>query len=147
MKTQKLKRKLRIWRHKLFSQSLQLTDLFKLYISQFTMLQIIKFLGINVSVLLLKYILNFLLFWFFFVLFCFFETGFLCISGCPGTQSVNQAGLKLRNPPASASQVLGLKVCTTTPGQLLISCFNICLCMCTCSLLQHFRSKQSMKEW
>jgi hypothetical protein len=30
--------------------------------------------------------------------------------GCPGTHSVDQAGLKLRNPPASASQVLGLKV-------------------------------------
>ncbi|GAB1288571.1 Protein AMBP [Apodemus speciosus] len=28
---------------------------------------------------------------------------------CPGTDSVVQAGLKLRNPPASASQVLGLK--------------------------------------
>jgi hypothetical protein len=27
------------------------------------------------------------------------------------TQFVNQAGLKLRDPPASASQVLGLKVC------------------------------------
>jgi hypothetical protein len=36
--------------------------------------------------------------------------------GCPGTHFVDQAGLKLRNLPASASQVLGLKVCTTTPG-------------------------------
>jgi hypothetical protein len=35
---------------------------------------------------------------------------------CPGTHSVNQVGLKLRNLPASASQVLGLKVCTTRPG-------------------------------
>jgi hypothetical protein len=34
--------------------------------------------------------------------------------GCPGTHSVDQAGLKLRNPPASASQVLGLKACATT---------------------------------
>jgi hypothetical protein len=34
--------------------------------------------------------------------------------GCPGTHSVDQAGLELRNPPASASQVLGLKVCATT---------------------------------
>ena len=33
--------------------------------------------------------------------------------GCPGTHFVDQAGLELRNPPASASQVLGLKVCTT----------------------------------
>jgi hypothetical protein len=34
--------------------------------------------------------------------------------GCPGTHSVDQAGLKLRNLPASASQVLGLKECATT---------------------------------
>ena len=32
------------------------------------------------------------------------------------SHSVDQAGLKLRNPPASASQVLGLKVCATMPG-------------------------------
>jgi hypothetical protein len=36
--------------------------------------------------------------------------------GCPGTHFIDQAGLELRNPPASASPVLGLKVCTTTPG-------------------------------
>jgi hypothetical protein len=48
-------------------------------------------------------------------LFWFFETGFLlCSPGCPGTHSVDQAGLELRNPLASASQVLGLKACTTT---------------------------------
>jgi hypothetical protein len=35
-------------------------------------------------------------------------------SGCPGTHSVDQAGPKLRNLPASASQVLGLKACATT---------------------------------
>jgi hypothetical protein len=34
--------------------------------------------------------------------------------GCPGTHSVAQAGLKLRNPTVSASQVLGLKACATT---------------------------------
>ena len=33
--------------------------------------------------------------------------------GCPGTHSVDQAGLELRNPLASASPVLGLKVCAT----------------------------------
>jgi hypothetical protein len=38
----------------------------------------------------------------------FFETGFLCIT---------LAGLELRNPPVSASQVLGLKACTTTAQQ------------------------------
>jgi hypothetical protein len=37
----------------------------------------------------------------------------LCSPGCPGTHSVGQAGLELRNP-ASASQVLGLKACATT---------------------------------
>ena len=38
----------------------------------------------------------------------------LCSPCCPGTHSVDQAGLELRNPPASASKVLGLKVCATT---------------------------------
>jgi hypothetical protein len=37
-----------------------------------------------------------------------------CSPGCPGTHSVDQAGLKIRDLPASASQVLGLKVCATT---------------------------------
>ena len=36
----------------------------------------------------------------------------LCSPGCPGTHSVDQSGL--RNPPASASWVLGLKACATT---------------------------------
>jgi hypothetical protein len=40
----------------------------------------------------------------------------LCSPGCPGTHSVDQAGLKLRNLPTSASQVLGLKACATMPG-------------------------------
>jgi hypothetical protein len=34
--------------------------------------------------------------------------------GCPGTHFVDQAGFELRNPPASTSQVLGLKACATT---------------------------------
>jgi hypothetical protein len=38
--------------------------------------------------------------------------------GCPGAHFVDQAGLELRNPPASASQVLGLKAFATTPGSL-----------------------------
>jgi hypothetical protein len=36
--------------------------------------------------------------------------------GCPGTHFVDQVGLELRNPPASASLVLGLKTCATTLG-------------------------------
>ena len=42
--------------------------------------------------------------------------------GCPGTHSVDQAGLKLRNLPTSASQLLGLKVCTTTAWLLSFYC-------------------------
>jgi hypothetical protein len=45
----------------------------------------------------------------------------VCISGCPVTHSVDQTGLKLRDPPASASQELGLQVCTTTARQRSIS--------------------------
>jgi hypothetical protein len=50
------------------------------------------------------------------LLFCFvFQDRIsLCSPGCPETHSVDQAGLDLRNPPASASQVLGLKACTTS---------------------------------
>jgi hypothetical protein len=47
-------------------------------------------------------------------LFLFFETVSLCSSGCPGTHFVDQASLELRNQPASASQVLGLKACATS---------------------------------
>jgi hypothetical protein len=36
--------------------------------------------------------------------------------GCPGTHFVDQAGLELRNLPASASQVLELKACATMPS-------------------------------
>jgi hypothetical protein len=49
-----------------------------------------------------------------FFVFCFFRDRVsLCSPGCPGTHFVDQAGLELRNPPASASQVLGLKACVT----------------------------------
>jgi hypothetical protein len=50
-------------------------------------------------------------------LFVFRDRVSLCIPGCPGTHSVDQAGLELRNPPASASRVLGLKACATMPGR------------------------------
>jgi hypothetical protein len=39
--------------------------------------------------------------------------------GCPGTHFVDQAGLELRNLHTSASRVLELKACTTTPGPCL----------------------------
>ncbi|GAB1287984.1 NAD-dependent protein deacylase sirtuin-5, mitochondrial [Apodemus speciosus] len=46
----------------------------------------------------------------------FFLMVFLYSSGRPGTHSVDQAGLELRNPPASASQSAGIQACATTPG-------------------------------
>jgi hypothetical protein len=58
-------------------------------------------------------------FFFFFVfVFVFQDRVSLYSPGCPGTHFVDQAGLKLRNLPASVSQVLELKACTTTPGYI-----------------------------
>jgi hypothetical protein len=57
----------------------------------------------------------------FFLIVCLVGWFSLCSSGCPGTHFVDQAGLELRNPPASASRVLGLKVCALPlPGCLLV---------------------------
>jgi hypothetical protein len=53
---------------------------------------------------------------FFFLFLVFRDRVSLGSPGFPGPHFVDQAGLKLRNPPASASRVLGLKACTTTPG-------------------------------
>jgi hypothetical protein len=52
----------------------------------------------------------------------------LCSPGCPGTHSVDQAGLKLRNLPASASWMLGLKACATMPGGNMFEVNCYCLC-------------------
>jgi hypothetical protein len=52
-------------------------------------------------------------------LFVFWDRVSLYSPGCPGTHFVDQAGLELRNPPASASQVLGLKA------------FHLPVCLCT----------------
>jgi hypothetical protein len=61
----------------------------------------------------------------FFLFFCFVlfqDRVSLCSPGCPGTHSVDQAGLELGNLPASASQVLGSKACATTPG-FCVTCY------------------------
>jgi hypothetical protein len=55
-------------------------------------------------------------FLFFFIFFGFSRQVSLYSPGCPGAHFVDQAGLELRNPPASASRVLGLKAWATTPG-------------------------------
>jgi hypothetical protein len=57
---------------------------------------------------------------FFVLFFVFRDRVSLCRPGFPGTHFVDQAGLELRNSPASASQVLGLKACATRPGQSVI---------------------------
>jgi hypothetical protein len=53
---------------------------------------------------------------FFCFVFVFFEIGFLCAAlAVLKLNSVDQAGLEThRDPPASASQVVGSKACATT---------------------------------
>jgi hypothetical protein len=59
---------------------------------------------------------------------------------CPGTHFVDQAGLELRNPPASASRVLGLKACTTTPGLFMhFKKIFIIICKYTVAIFTHTR--------
>jgi hypothetical protein len=62
----------------------------------------------------------------------------LCSPDCPGTYSVAQAGLELRNPPASASQVLGLKSCATTARH------GLNFCLFVCFLFFVFRDRDSL---
>jgi hypothetical protein len=75
----------------------------------------------------------FFCFLFLFLFFVFRDRVSLNSPGCPGTHSVDQAGLELRNPPASATRVLELKACATTPGfylifetrSLILGCTNV----------------------
>jgi hypothetical protein len=61
--------------------------------------------------------MNYFYFFYFLKIFLVFRDRVSLYSpGCPGTHFVDQAGLELRNPPASASQVLGLKACAITLG-------------------------------
>ena len=65
--------------------------------------------------ILFYYLFCFSVVLFCFVLFCFVLTAFLCVAlAVLVLNSVYQAGLKLRNLPASDSQVLVLKAWTTT---------------------------------
>jgi hypothetical protein len=61
-------------------------------------------------------LLIFFFFFFFFLVWFFPDRVSLCSPGCPGTHLVDQAGLELRNRPASASRVLGLKAWAIMPG-------------------------------
>jgi hypothetical protein len=64
-------------------------------------------------------------FFFFFLVLLFQDRVSLYSPGCPGTHFVDQVGLKLRNLPASASQVLGLKACTTTGWSSFLGSFQL----------------------
>jgi hypothetical protein len=66
--------------------------------------------------------------WFGFFFFFFPETELSL--GYPGTHSVEHAVLELRNLPASAFQVLGLKVCATTTQLIFVLVFCVCVCVC-----------------
>ena len=70
-----------------------------------------------------KEIFLLLLFWVFLFCFVFLRQGFSVQPwlSYPGTHSVDQAGLALRNLPASASQVLRLKAFATTHSKKRIS--------------------------
>jgi hypothetical protein len=57
---------------------------------------------------------HFFIFYFIFILGGFRDRVSLYSPVCPGTHFVDEAGL--RNLPASASRVLGLKTWATTPG-------------------------------
>jgi hypothetical protein len=83
----------------------------------------------------------FLFFFWFVCFFVFLDRVSLCSLGCPGTHSVDQAGLELRNPPASASQVLGLKACATTPGGIFFNIQLVCLVILDFSVftILHFK--------
>jgi hypothetical protein len=78
------------------------------------------FLLFFVCMYVCMYVFIYLFIYLFVYLFGFRDRVFLYSPGCPGTHSVDQAGLELRNPPASASRVLGLKAHTTTPGSFLL---------------------------
>jgi hypothetical protein len=71
----------------------------------------------------------------FFLFLVFRDRVSLYSSGCLGTHFVDQAGLELRNLPASASRVLGLKVCATTPGYFIFYYSEILCCFFYLSIL------------
>jgi hypothetical protein len=101
------------------------------------------------------FLVFFLFVWFWFWSLVFQDRVSLHNPGCPRTHSVDQAGLELRNLPASASQGLGLKVCATTAwlglciththdvfrlclvwGYVYMVCVSymcsVCVCVCVC---------------
>jgi hypothetical protein len=73
------------------------------------------------SIILTSDILTLGSIWSYFFLLLFWDKVSVWSHDCPGTSFIDQAGLELRGPTASASQVLGLKVCATTTQQNILS--------------------------
>ena len=80
---------------------------------------------------LIYFLPSFFLFIFFLSCIFFWDRFSLCSSGCPGTHSVDQADLRLRD-----SQLLGLKMCTTMTDLFsflekgYLYYFQLCVYMC-----------------
>jgi hypothetical protein len=80
----------------------------------------------------------------------FWDRVSLCSPGCPGTHSIDQAGLELKNLPASASQVLGLKAWATiawlilSPGILSEPCLSQSSILTLWCIKGHQRIKVSL---
>jgi hypothetical protein len=93
--------------------------------------------------------LIFVLFCFFVCLFVFRDRVSLYSPGCPGTHSVDQAGLELRDPPASVSQVLGSKVCTTTAWlkHLILRMYFVSNCKRNCLNYIYKITKSNLWWW
>lgn len=69
-----------------------------------------------------------------FILLVFRDKVSLSGDGYRGTLSLDQVGLKLRDPPASAYQVLGFKACATMPSDFLFVCLFVFLNECCIQL-------------
>jgi hypothetical protein len=96
------------------TQSLMVTK-FRGKMEKMTVLDVLEIRGgskINWAGIFFSFFVSFFLPFFFPSFYLFFGFGFsrqgfsVCSYGYPGTHSVDQAGLELRNLPASASQVL-----------------------------------------
>jgi hypothetical protein len=68
---------------------------------------------------------------FLFILSVFFKRVFLYSLGCPGIYPLDQVSLELRDLLPCASQVLGLKVCATTPRFCFVFFFFCFFFFCT----------------
>jgi hypothetical protein len=105
----------------------------------FSLLNVCVCVCVYVCVCFIRYFLSFFLSFLCFVLFCFSRQGdrvSLYSPGCPATHFVDQAGLELRNPPASVSRLLraGIKgVHHHAWLSLFLECVLSFVCCCAAS--------------